>query len=65
MIDQHTTAMMTQTAGGLARIAALRGIARFEIEVRNDGRYIVNGTDCGSSIHGVNEWMNRQPGVKP
>lgn len=51
------------TAAEFSKLAGLRGITN-TIEWK-DGVYYANGENCGPSVHGLYEWLNRQPGVKP
>lgn len=52
-----------RTASEFSRLAGLRGISSL-IEWK-DGQYHANGTPCGTSVHGLYAWLNRQPGVLP
>lgn len=63
MVDRFTEAQMQQTAAKFQKLAALRGVSS-SIEVVR-GRYHANGEDCGQSVHGLFEWLDRQPGVLP
>jgi len=63
-MDDFTRGMMNKTSQSLAKLAGLRGVS-LEIEVSSNGTYVCNGTDCGPSVHGVYEWLNAQPNVKP
>ena len=62
-MDRHTEAMMSDTAASFQKLAAMRGIPA-TVEVRS-GQYLANGTACGTSVHGLYDWLNRQPGVRP
>lgn len=64
MTDEHALAAMRRTAESFQKLAAIRGVSSI-VEVSQDGRYVANGTDCGTSVHGLYEWLNKQPGVKP
>ena len=64
IVDEHTIAMMTKTAKSMMVLAGCRGIS-CSVEVSPEGHYIANGHNCGSSVHGFNDWLNKQPGVKP
>ena len=61
--DAHTNAAMEKTAASFMKLAGLRGVSS-HVEVR-DFRYVANGVDCGCSVHGLYDWLNKQPGVKP
>lgn len=63
MADDYQKGIMRTTANSFQKLAALRGISS-TIEVSADGKYVANGTDCGTSVHGLLEWLNKQPGVK-
>lgn len=64
-MDRHALAMMSQTAASFRKLAALRGVP-CTIDVSKDGKYLVNGTiDCGTSVHGLYDWLNKQPNVLP
>ncbi len=64
-MDKHTLGMMTQTATSFQKLAALRGV-QCTVDASKDGKYLVNGTvDCGTSVHGLYDWLNKQPGVLP
>ena len=63
------------TATSMQRLAALRGVSSliewrdsensyFASLVLPDGS-LSEPTRCGQSIKGVEDWLNRQPGVKP
>ena len=61
--DPYTDAMCSGTAAKLVALAQLRGV---QATITWDGaQYVANGTPCGQSVHGVYEWLARQPGVKP
>jgi hypothetical protein len=61
--DPVADAVCHGTASKLATLARLRGV---EATITWDGaQYIANGTPCGPSVHGVYEWLGRQPGVRP
>lgn len=64
MKDNFQLAMMNQTANSFMKLAGLRGISS-AIEVNENGQYIANGENCGTSVHGLYDWLNKQPGVKP
>ena len=56
-------ALQKRTAEKLSLLATLRGVT---VVVEWDGaQYTANGEACGPSAHGVTEWLERQPGVKP
>lgn len=61
--DPHAVAQMQKTANSFQTLAALRGITS-HITVEN-GQYHANGENCGVSVHGLYDWLNKQPGVKP
>lgn len=61
--DEFTQGVCNKTAASFQKLAALRGISS-SIEFK-DGKYYANGQDCGTSVHGLYEWLNTQPGVKP
>jgi len=61
--DPYANGVCTVTAQSFAKLARLRGVPA---EIKWDGeRYIANGEPCGPSVHGLYEWLERQPGVKP
>jgi len=62
--DDHALSQMRRTANKFSRLAALRGITA-DIDISSDGHYVANGIDCGCSVHGLYDWLNRQPGVLP
>lgn len=62
--DPHAIAMMRTTAQRFQHLAGLRGVSS-SIEVTPNGEYFANGENCGNSVHGLYEWLNRQPNVKP
>lgn len=64
ILDKHSISMMEMTAQSLSKLSALRGITSI-VEVSADGHYVANGHDCGCSVYGFYDWLNRQPGVKP
>ncbi len=64
IVDSYALAQMERTAQAFQKLAALRGISS-QIEVSEDGNYIANGANCGPSVHGLQDWLNSQPGVKP
>ncbi len=63
MSDKFTDAVCSKTAANLTVLLGLRGLSGSI--VWDNGKYVANGTPCGPSVHGVYEWMNKQPGVKP
>jgi hypothetical protein len=60
--DKHVDAQCSRTAEAMTKLMGLRGISG-QCEWRN-GQYWANGAPCGQSIHGVYDWLNKQPGVK-
>jgi hypothetical protein len=61
--DAHADAVCSRTAEQLTKLLGLRGLSG---SVEWDGeQYRANGNPCGTSVHGVYEWMDAQPGVKP
>ena len=63
--DAHSLRAMKETAKTLVKLTRLRGLPDIEIKVSDAGHYFCNGDDCGCSVIGVEQWMNKQPGVKP
>jgi hypothetical protein len=61
--DAYADAQCSATAEKLTILMGYRGLSG-SVEWLN-GQYVANGTPCGCSVHGVYDWMNRQPGVKP
>lgn len=61
--DPFVDATCSQTAAKLTVLLGLRGLSGSV--VWENGQYVANGTPCGPSVHGVQEWINCQPGVKP
>lgn len=59
--DQWADAMCSRTAANLTKLMGMRGLTG-SVEWK-DGQYWANGEPCGSSVHGVNKWMDKQPGV--
>ena len=54
-----------RTVESFAKLAGLRGVGgTFEWRAEEKS-YYANGEKCGQSVHGLYEWLNRQPGVKP
>jgi hypothetical protein len=56
--------LQINTAANFAKLCGLRGV---QAEVVWDGEkkvYVANGTPCGPSVHGLYEWLAKQPGVK-
>jgi hypothetical protein len=64
MQDPYTHAQMSRTAAAFQKLAALRGISS-SVTVSGRNTYVANGEDCGTSVHGLYDWLNRQPGVRP
>ncbi len=64
MFDKFAANQMTKTAQKFQELAALRGISS-SIIVKEDGNYYANDICCGSSVHGLYDWLNKQPGVRP
>ena len=63
--DTFQAGLAQQTAAPFQKLAALRGVSS-SIEFNTDTmRYVANGTDCGPSVHGLYDWLNKQPGVLP
>lgn len=63
--DTFQATIAQDTAVKFQKLAALRGISsdvQFDPEKM---RYFANGEDCGPSVHGLYDWLNRQPGVLP
>ena len=61
--DPFVNTVCAETARKLVTLARLRGV---EASIVWDGaRYVANGDPCGPSVHGVYEWLERQPGVRP
>lgn len=57
--DPEANAMCVETARKLVKLAALR---RIEAAILWNGReYVCNGEFCGPSVHGVYEWLDKQP----
>lgn len=61
--DPFTDSVCSRTAANLTKLLGLRGLSG-SIEWK-DGQYWANGSPCGPSVHGVNDWMDKQPGVIP
>jgi hypothetical protein len=56
-------AIARSAASKLETLASLRGV---KAVITFDGaQYIANGEVCGPSVHGVLEWLAKQPRVKP
>jgi hypothetical protein len=62
--DTFTIEVMRKSAEAFQKLAALRGIS-CSVDITEDGRYVANGHDCGTSVHGLQDWLNKQPGVQP
>jgi hypothetical protein len=55
--------LQINTAIKMSTLCRLRGV---DATIVWDGaQYLANGEPCGTSIHGVYDWLNRQPGVRP
>lgn len=63
MHDPHVDAQCSRTAESLTKLLGYRGLSG-SVEWR-DGQYWANGVPCGCSVHGVQDWINKQPGVVP
>lgn len=61
--DPFIELVCSHTAARLTFLLGLRGLSGSV--VWENGQYVANGTPCGPSVLGVQEWINRQPGVKP
>lgn len=61
--DPHADSMCSRTAQSLVKLLGLRGLSG--VVEWKEGQYWANGEPCGSSVHGVYDWMNKQPGVLP
>jgi len=59
----NLTNLEHRTAREFSRLAGLRGISSL-IEWK-EGQYWANGIPCGTSVHGLYAWLNKQPGVLP
>lgn len=64
LADPFVVSVMRRTAESFQKLASLRGISS-SIDVTADSRYVANGIDCGTSVHGLYEWLEKQPGVQP
>ena len=61
--DPVANAVCNRTAENYAKLCELRGVTA---KIEWDGeQYLANGEPCGPSVHGLYDWLNRQPGVKP
>jgi hypothetical protein len=57
--------VMHNTAATFQRLAQLRGVIA-TIEWDEGAQvYRANGVSCSTSVHGLYDWLNRQPGVRP
>jgi len=57
--DPYADAMCHETARKLVKLACLR---RIECAILWNGKeYVCNGDPCGPSVHGVYEWLDKQP----
>lgn len=57
--DPYADAMCHETARQLVNLACLR---RIECAILWNGKeYVCNGDPCGPSVHGVYEWLDKQP----
>lgn len=54
-----------RTAANLTKLCGLRGVVAEVVYDEEKKQYIANGTPCGPSVIGVEEWLKKQPGVKP
>lgn len=63
-VDEFQLSVMRKTAEAFMKLAAVRGVSCC-VEVSEDGKYFANGHDCGSSVHGLYDWLDNQPGVRP
>ena len=61
--DPYIDAMCSRTAATYTKLCGLRGVSA-SIEWKG-GQYVANGTPCGPSVHGLERWLNSQPGVLP
>ena len=61
--DPVADAVCKGTAAKLVTLARLRGVEA--VIVWTGAEYTANGASCGPSVHGVYEWLNRQPEVHP
>jgi hypothetical protein len=53
------------TAKSLTTLCKLRGVDAVVVYNEEKKQYIAGETPCGSSVHGVYEWLEKQHGVKP
>lgn len=58
-------ALQIRTAENLGKLAGLRGVTATIVWDAETRQYVADGTPCGTSVHGVYEWLDRQPGVRP
>ena len=63
--DAFQAAVAQDTAVKFQKLAALRGVSSSIYFDAEKMTYFANGEDCGTSVHGLYDWLNRQPGVKP
>ena len=61
--DPYVIAQMEKTATSFQTLSALCNVPA-RIEVSDKGTYLANGTDCGTSVHGLYDWMKAQPSYK-
>lgn len=61
--DPYANGQCNRTAESFQKLAALRNVSS-RIEW-NGVEYVANGEPCGASVHGLYDWLNRQPGVLP
>lgn len=54
-----------RTAASFMRLAAVRGIKCECKWDREANAFVVNGHNAGPSVHGLCEWLDKQPGVLP
>lgn len=59
--DPYADAQCSRTAESLVKLMGLRGLSGGV--VWDGAQYVANGVGCGPSVHGVLEWMDKQPGV--
>jgi hypothetical protein len=58
--DPTTLSMMEETAAKFQKLASLRGVGATITVNRECGTYVANDVDCGTSVHGLYEWLDQQ-----